>query len=366
MSAERLHDHATIPSLDGIRAVSVFIVLVSHAGLGHIVPGGLGVTVFFFLSGYLITTLLMSEYARAATIDIKAFYLRRAFRLLPPLLITLAIAYGLAFAGLLGGETTIEGLLAQLFYLANYYGIYFGGGVPHGTGIYWSLAVEEHFYMLYPVAFWLLLGRSFRFTTIGGIFIVGCLIILAWRIHLVQQPDISPNRTYIATDTRIDSILYGCVLAVLKNPIHAMARTDKLSRVHWSILLISICALLFATVYRDAFFRETFRYSIQGAALIPIFYFAVAFAHAWPFRYLNARWMVTLGVYSYAIYLIHYIVSKGLNENAPWLTAHVAAPIVIVSTISIAYAAFIDRYVDSFFRSIRHRFRPSVRPASSG
>src|SRR5262245_8347810 len=86
-------DIGVIPSLDGIRALSVIIVMLSHVGYGDIVPGGLGVTVFFFLSGYLITTLMLSEYRRTGAISIANFYLRRAFRLLPPLLVTLLIAY---------------------------------------------------------------------------------------------------------------------------------------------------------------------------------------------------------------------------------------------------------------------------------
>src|ERR1700744_3779762 len=89
----------TIPSLDGIRAVSVLIVVLSHAGLGQVIPGGFGVTIFFFLSGFLITTLLLAEYEETGRIDIPKFYLRRVFRLMPPLIISLLIAYGLTIAG---------------------------------------------------------------------------------------------------------------------------------------------------------------------------------------------------------------------------------------------------------------------------
>src|ERR1700686_3578696 len=99
--AQTSSDSAVIPSLDGLRAISISIVLVSHAGYENVVPGGLGVTVFFFLSGYLITTLLMEERERSDRIDIGKFYLRRAFRLFPSLLVTLVIAYSLVIAGLL-------------------------------------------------------------------------------------------------------------------------------------------------------------------------------------------------------------------------------------------------------------------------
>jgi peptidoglycan/LPS O-acetylase OafA/YrhL len=92
-----------IPSLDGIRAVSVLIVVLSHVGLGHVVPGGLGVTIFFFLSGYLITTLLLQEHARNGSIHVGRFYIRRFLRLAPPLMITLAVAYALVLSGLVPG-----------------------------------------------------------------------------------------------------------------------------------------------------------------------------------------------------------------------------------------------------------------------
>jgi len=84
--AQTSSDNGVIPSLDGLRAVSISIVLVSHAGYGNVVPGGLGVTIFFFLSGYLITTLLLDERKRSGRIDIGKFYIRRAFRLFPPLI----------------------------------------------------------------------------------------------------------------------------------------------------------------------------------------------------------------------------------------------------------------------------------------
>ena len=92
-------DKGNIPSLDGLRAISILIVLVSHAGYGSVVPGGLGVTIFFFLSGYLITTLLMDERERLGRIHIGKFYLRRVLRLFPPLLVTLAVAYSLVWLG---------------------------------------------------------------------------------------------------------------------------------------------------------------------------------------------------------------------------------------------------------------------------
>ena len=217
-----VHPHRleVIPSLDGIRAISVLIVVLGHSGLEALVPGGLGVTIFFFLSGYLITTLMLTEHKRTGGINILNFYTRRVFRLMPPLLVSLAIAYGLTYAGLLSGGVTSTGLAAQLLYFANYYGLFFdpGNTIPDGTGILWSLAVEEHFYIVYPLLMTLMLGSALRPRTIGALLGIGCLVVLAWRIHLVQSPGFVSDRTYYASDTRIDSIIYGCILAVVTNP----------------------------------------------------------------------------------------------------------------------------------------------------
>ncbi|MBV9290180.1 MAG: acyltransferase, partial [Hyphomicrobiales bacterium] len=95
-----------IPSLDGVRAISVLIVVLCHSDLEDLVPGGLGVTIFFFLSGFLITTLMLTEHESTGGINILNFYARRAFRLMPPLLVTLAIAYGMTYAKLLSGGIT--------------------------------------------------------------------------------------------------------------------------------------------------------------------------------------------------------------------------------------------------------------------
>ena len=120
---------------------------------------------------------------------------------------------------------------------------------------------------------------------------------------------------------------------------------------------LGIGALLFTLVYRDATFRETIRYSIQGLALMPIFYFAVRFSGNWLFRGLNSSWAVTLGVYSYAIYLIHFVVIWVFITSLPSIAHPPSIVLPATLAISIAYAAAIDRFVDPYFRRLRHAFR---------
>lgn len=357
-----------IPSLNGIRAVSVVIVLLSHAGFERFVPGGLGVTIFFFLSGFLITTLLIREHARFGAIDIYAFYVRRFYRLVPPLLITLAIAYGLTYTGLLPGNITLEGIAAQLLYFANYFEIYFEGSarIPTGTGVLWSLAVEEHFYIVFPVvmsiAFGLGLSTRAKLVTAAAI----CIAILLWRTYLVYGLGVPEARTYYASDTRIDSIVYGCILAFAMSTLTSDSASDgsKLSVGEYIGLGAGLLLLAATLLYRDPQFRETARYSLQGIALIPLFYLAVRRHRSWPFRILSTSILVRLGVYSYSVYLIHRVIIVALIDNAPVFGQHPIMLAIVSFVLSLVFAALIDNYVDSYFRRRRQELHRAPRIAA--
>ncbi len=342
-----------------MRAISISIVLVSHAGYGSVVPGGLGVTIFFFLSGYLITTLLLDESKRSGRINIGKFYLRRVFRLFPPLLVTLVIAYSLVALGLLAGGISWAGILAQLLYFANYYSLFFdpGNTTAAGTGILWSLAVEEHFYMIYPAVLAGLLALGLSRQRVVVVLAIACLAVLAWRMYLAGLPNFVTERTYYSSDTRVDSIVFGCLLALAVNPKFAKPATSSPFLEPTSAMLLATAAIVMATtiVWRDAYFRETFRYSLQGLALMPVFYFAIKCAKHFPFTLLNHPWVARIGVYSYAMYLIHYVVINVIEKNAPWLATR--KPLFVVTTFVIAtlYAAILDICVDSYFRRLRKK-----------
>ena len=361
------HRSEVIPSLDGIRAISVLIVVLGHSGLQALVPGGLGVTIFFFLSGYLISTLMLAEQENTGGINILHFYARRVFKLMPPLIVTLAIAYGLTYSGWLAGGVTGKGLAAQLLYFANYYELFFdpGNTVPEGTGILWSLAVEEHFYIFYPLLMTLLLGIALRPRTIGALLGIVCLAVLAWRIHLVHAPGFYPDRTYYASDTRIDSIIYGCILALVMNPVRQQHRPGSMSLAQWALLATAAGTLLLTLVYRDPTFRETIRYSIQGLALMPLFYFAIRFSGNPLFRHLNSSSIITLGTYSYTIYLIHYVVIGLIDKNVPVIGARPLVLFPAALLISIAYAAAIERFVEPYFKRLRRKLRPGFQRTRS-
>jgi peptidoglycan/LPS O-acetylase OafA/YrhL len=208
-----------IPSLDGIRAISFFIVFLQHAGFDFI-PGIFGVTIFFFLSGYLITTLLRIEFDRTKHINLKNFYIRRTLRIFPPFYLTLVIGVILTLVGVLPEKLTSSGILSQVFYWYNYYQMNaLWHGVPSGTIVFWSLAVEEHFYLVFPFLY-LLLRRYLpsRFHQMLVLLSI-CVLVLLWRCVLVYVLHSPEGRTRVATDTRIDSILFGCILAIYGNPV---------------------------------------------------------------------------------------------------------------------------------------------------
>ena len=305
-----------IPSLDGIRACAVLMVMVAHFGFDNVVPGGYGVTVFFFLSGYLITTLMRREYTKTRRIDLWAFYLRRTLRIFPPMYLTMAMlmSFSFIFAEQVG-MFSWKAVLYQLFFLTNYLKIISpeaadlaNGAVaamprPLGTGVYWSLAIEEHFYMGFPLLMMFLMPRLTR-GKIALVLLGTCVLGLLWRMHLIHNAGAGHVRVYYGTFCRLDSIMYGCVLALWGNPF-----LDKPFRLHPVVKAVLVILALGATattfVYKDEAFRETWRYTIQGVALFPLFYFAVT-EHKTPFfSWLSLGWLRYIGALSYTLYLVH-------------------------------------------------------------
>lgn len=303
-----------VPSLDGIRAVSFLLVFAAHAGLERVVPGGFGVTVFFFLSGYLITTLLRIEQDQRGTVSLKQFYLRRALRILPPFYLVLALAALAAWAGLIAGGVDRRALAAQALHAANYWIVGHGyAGQPSGTGVYWSLAVEEHFYIVFPCLL-LVVCRVVRERRRQAMILWGlCAAVLAWRCVLVYGLSAPIDRTYVASDTRVDSILFGCALALSGNPM--LDRQSRISEAGWKYVALpaGLLVLLATFVYRDPAFRETFRYTLQGIALTPVFVVAVRYPRWGLFRILNLPVMAFMGVLSYPLYLVHHVLLGALD-----------------------------------------------------
>lgn len=347
-----------IPSLDGIRAFAVLLVFFSHSGYHHIVPGGLGVTVFFFLSGFLITTLLVREYKRDSSINFKAFYLRRVYRLFPPLYIVIGLTWLLCLVGVFKPDLTPLGVGAQLLQATNYYIIFEGkAGMLPGLGILWSLAVEEHFYLFFPVLLLTLLRRSniaVLYTLIGI-----CCAALAWRfayVYGIGLPDDYPNLgsyayTYYATETRVDSLLFGAIMAVFYNPT---SHTPDRHNTTFAFASVSagILILLFSLLYRSDEFRETWRYTIQGLALIPVFYFAINRPNFWFFKPLNWKAVAFIGKISYTFYLSHFVI---IYVCSNLFGDTFFAKNIVALTVTIAFSSAMYFFVEKHFATLRRK-----------
>jgi len=344
----------TIPSLDGVRGIAVCLVFFAHSGLQTLVPGGLGVTIFFVLSGYLITTLMAGEFRRTGSISYTAFYLRRLLRLMPPLLIVAAAAGVLSALSLIEGGFTGKGLLAALFYFGNYYAINHNfQGLPAGMGVIWSLAVEEHYYLFYPpLAFLLLRIGSIRIS--AAALAAFCLVVLAWRCWLALH-DASPAYLTMATDTRIDSILVGSLMGFCCNP-WLKPEQFRAGKLQWALAAACLLLLLVTLVYRGEFFRMTFRYTLQSLAIAPLIYLAVARAGHVAFRWLNSRPMIYLGTVSYTIYLSHQVILGFVEYHWPHLGW--TATSFATAFLTLAAAETMRRWVEQPCLSLRRRLRP--------
>jgi peptidoglycan/LPS O-acetylase OafA/YrhL len=313
-----------VPQLDGVRAVAVLIVMVSHGGLGWLVPGGFGVTLFFFLSGYLITSLLRAEYAASGRIDFGGFYFRRVLRIMPPLYITLLLLTAGNALALFGPPADASAIGFDYVFLSNYAHLWASGtGLPVPL---WSLAVEEHFYLLFPVAFLFLLARSDG-TSAARLCVLWCAMILALRIVTLTHPE-SIEHNYYWSHTRLDSILFGCCLALWQNPVMDEGAWKPK---HWHA--IAALLVIFASfAIRSEAFRATLRYSIQGAALFVIFSYVLNEGSAKLTRLLRSRPLAWIGLLSYTLYLCHLAIFAALKANfhmSPIAAGLIGAPVAL-------------------------------------
>ena len=305
-----------IPALDGLRAVAILLVVASHAGLDRIVPGAFGVTLFFFISGYLITRQLLGNLVLNGRVGLGGFYLRRVLRLLPAGLVYTMTA-GTAFS-LAGGIIKPSGWAAALVYGANIYDIWVGyrstlAGVRHPFNILWSLAIEEHFYAVWPVVLAVIWRWRSAATLLAGL----CLAVLAWRLWLsercgndvwsvlcgrVQPPQWRYNRLYLGTDTRFDSIAWGALLAMAEHRRQGWVGTAARS---WPWQAAAGALLITGFLVPDAFVRQVLRTTLQGAALLVLVPAILRQDHPLQ-RLLSAGPALVVGRLSYSLYLWHW------------------------------------------------------------
>jgi peptidoglycan/LPS O-acetylase OafA/YrhL len=357
---------AYIPGLDGIRAIAFLMVFWAHAlpPVSYYIPATLGVTVFFFLSGYLITTLLRREFESTGTIALKSFYLRRALRIIVPLYVVYALAAGFAHFVQHESMGNWAGLFATLFYYYNYTTVFFlHAWVPLGLNVIWSLSVEEHFYILFPLAY-LALSRSRLAKPTQIRLLVGiCLLALLWRVVLVMVIGDHTLWTYFATDARLDSILWGCILALNNNPVFASgprADTSILPQRNQLFAFLGGIALLAASLIPRSFlYKESLRYTVQALALYLIFSYVIGNSRHPLVAWLEWKPLRYLGWISYVLYLSHDVILDSLTRI--WPDRYLlTGPLAFV--IAIAFATLMRSTLELPLQRLRTRLQGASTP----
>lgn len=329
-----------LPALDGLRAAAILIVMLSHTGLGHWVPGGFGVTIFFFLSGYLITTLLRLEAARTGGISLRGFYLKRTLRIFPPMYLTIAVVAALTAVGAIDRPVTSTGVAADLLFLTNY-----APQLGWGNGVaipLWSLDVEEHFYILFSTLF------AFAIVRIGNrraaaLCLTLALAVLAGRLATAWGGG-DLGYVFYWSHTRLDSILWGSVLAFWQNPaVDRDAWRPNVVHLGAALAVLALCLAI-----RSPVFRETLRYTLQGAALLVVFSFALQ-DRGIVARLLGSRPLRLVALLSYTLYLAHMpalLVAEQLRAPMPVLTG---------LALAFAYAGAMYLAVERPLAALRRR-----------
>ncbi len=295
-----------VQSLDGLRAISILLVLLGHFLLPPQVAGisGFGVTVFFFISGLLITRLLFAEIKANGEIDIKNFYLRRILRLYPVIVVSILMCVVLTSYR---GEHVDKVEIASVFlYFTNYLVVYreaIQTAITMPIGPFWSLSVEEHFYLLFPAIFVLLRGQPFR---IAQVAVATCVVCLSLRcLYLFMWPEwIGTLATYWRSETRFDSIAFGVLLAALCEMPERRRFLQHAFQLKTACVATLILVASFA--FRNSFYQDTVRFTIHGIVLFPIVGYLVFSARpGLSSRFLNSPIMTWIGQLSYSLYIWH-------------------------------------------------------------
>lgn len=352
------------PALDGVRGVSILVVLFEHGYLFLYGRGGfLGVDIFFVLSGMLITALLAQEWQETSSISFKKFYARRALRLLPALfaLVIFTSIQTLLFPPETGILPVFKHLLAVLFYLANWVE---GNRVIGHT---WSLSIEEQFYIVWPLLFFLLLRLRLSPRQILLVLFAGTALVVVHRARLFysRYGGISPQfdfRLYTGTDTRCDSLLVGCMAGVLLawQMLPGSASFLKSLRV---IVFIS-CAvmglsIIFVPIYWSYLYYGGFTLIAIAIASIIVFLMLspgslISKVFQWPL-------LTWFGRLSYSLYLWHvtvYFLCWKLIKPIPVrsYTLGLFIPLAIKFAASVVAACASYYLIEQPFLRLKQRF----------
>ena len=345
------------PALDGLRAIAVIAVLLYHGGVDWMPGGFLGVDLFFCLSGYLITSLLLAELRGTGRIDLKAFWLRRARRLLPAAFLVIAVSVAAAAILVPGDLAQTRGdAVASFFYVDNWHQLLVGQSYfaaferPSLLRHMWSLSIEEQFYVLWPLALGFGLARlGTRRTALAAL---GAALLSAALMALLFTSGSDPSRVYYGTDTHAVGLLLGATLAFVwplgrfqppRRP-SALAVLDVTAGVALVALIVAMVTWhdYDALVYRGGIALFSLTAVVLIAAVVHPAGRAAHLLGARPLRWIGAR--------SYGIYLWHWPV---MALTRPGIDVHWPLPLLLAFQIglTVALAAASYRWLEQPFRT---------------
>jgi peptidoglycan/LPS O-acetylase OafA/YrhL len=347
-----------LPALDGLRAVAVGLVILGHAGLGWFIPGDLGVSIFFVLSGFLITWLLLAEHDTTGTISLRGFYLRRTLRIFPAYYTFLMLSY--AADWVLGHRWPLPLTLSALTYTVNYYNALtqtHAGTIAHA----WSLGVEEQFYLLWPLAF-LLLARLGR-RALTRALVASIVLVLGWRSWLYLSGPGDAAYVYNAFDTRFDNVAVGCLLAVAASTGPVQRGAALVARYGWMPL---VTVLLVGWSRLNGW--QEYHYSVGftvNAVLLAVLVVQLMQLSAHPlWRWLEHPVARFLGVISYPLYLYHQW-GISLGSHLRMLPPALQSVAGVLACIGLASASYY--IVERPFLALKRRWegRAAARAAAA-
>ena len=349
------------PFLDGLRAVAVYLVVVFHSGSESFTGGYVGVDVFFVLSGFLVTQLLLRDLEGGGSISLARFYSRRFRRLLPAafvVLVVTALVYS-ALASPIEVTQSVDGFRASFLYYANWEFIaqssdYFGADINANPVLqFWSLAVEEQFYLLWPLLLGGLFAISVRFRSrqwlmIRVVVLGGAVASLLWALSLRTA---NPNRAYYGTDARAYQLLAGALLALTPGLITSLAGFTRTARVVAATSIAALVVVASSWVQLNAIERGVAATIITVALLITLEIAQGGLAQ----RTLSLAPVVYLGKISYGTYLWHWpvILVMARTSNLSPLSTVALTVLIATGLASLSYqileypvrvSTLLDRY----------------------
>lgn len=345
-----------MPGLDGVRAVAVIAIIIYHLNPQWLSGGFLGVDTFFVISGYLITSLLLTEYHNTGKIKLMSFWLRRVKRLIPAVLF---LVMGVIVLSLIFMPTEIQKVradsIAAIFYVSNWWYImqnvdYFEQFAVQPLKHLWSLAIEEQFYLVFPIVLLSLLSFIRRLKSIRIIFLI-LLVISMIAMMVLYVPNENVARVYFGTDTRIQTLLMGVLLALVWPPFQLKAKVNRQMRTMIDTAGVVGLAILFicfkfvsetnSILYYGGFFLISMvTLLVIASSVHPSGYFA---------KFLGNKVFTFIGSRSYSLYLWHYPIIVLIHHQ--FVQGQIPPLVYVVEILlMVLMAEFSYKFIEQPFR----------------